>query len=493
MNVHVNHVKAGRAARVSEVVSCLLSLFEEGKFDAELLDNLHVFLDWVQYRTNFRDAVTVRSRFREGSLLPAVELGIDLRQVEEGTLKAKLAEALTEATARADSDPTAGGQTVDSGRAGWVALEPFGPSRASVIWEFNHLFWQHLQMWEQASGKGYEKALPTGVSDGHNPDAIAASVSEFRDRLKDLDTRGQLPEELFVLEIGVGTGERAVRWLDTFRDMDRDQGTSFYPRLRFLLADYAMPTLNRAMAKLTEHQELTSFLAVDALNPFKSLSFLRYKVLYIHLTNVYDNLPTDELVLRDGRLYAVEVRASLRAADVERICQASAVTVEDFRRCVKRLLEIGPEHCLEDGRGVNFWRDVWDGIRLEERMVAVDNLADAPMPSGMRPSHIENMIVDAPGDVRFQLSSGAAESFLNTIPLLHPGGYLQVQDIFVKRLVDYLHGFRGPGKMDGSIVNWVNAALLAEVGEQAGYDVHLAPFRYREGSQTSVLYTTQRE
>ena len=91
------------------------------------------------------------------------------------------------------------------------------------------------------------------------------------------------------------------------------------------------------------------------------------------------------------------------------------------------------------------------------------------------------------------MSSGAAESFLNTIPLLHPGGYLQVQDIFVKRLVDYLQGFRGPGKMDGSIVNWVNAAVLAEVGGQAGYDVHLEPFRYREGSQTSVLYTTQRE
>jgi len=208
---------------------------------------------------------------------------------------------------------------------------------------------------------------------------------------------------------------------------------------------------------------------------------------------VYDNLPTDELVLRDGRLYTVEVRASLRSADVERICQASAVPVEDFSRCVKRLIEIGPEHFLEDGRGVTFWRDVWAGVRLDERMIAVDNLADAPLPAGMRPSHIESLIEDAPGDVRFQLSSGAAESFLNTIPLLHPAGYLQVQDIFVKRLVDYLHGFRGPGKMDGSIVNWVNGALLAEVGEQAGYDVNFEPFRYREGSQTSVLYTTQRE
>ncbi|HSG28845.1 MAG TPA: hypothetical protein VLA34_10220, partial [Candidatus Krumholzibacterium sp.] len=285
MNIHVNHVKPGRAGRVSAVVSSLLSVFEESEFDSELLNNLNVFLDWVQYRTNFRDTVTLRSSFREGELLPAVELGIDLRQVDEDTLKAALREALGEANSlqlgRRGPAPD-GGPPPD--RSGWVALESFVPSCQSVIWDFNRLFWQHLSTWEEASGKGYEKALPTGVSDGHNPEAIADSVSEFRDRLKDLEGRGQLPEELFVLEIGVGTGERAVRWLDTFQEMDSDQGTNFYPRLRFLLADYAMPTLNRAMARLTEHQELASFLAVDALNPFKSLSFLRYKVLYIHLT-----------------------------------------------------------------------------------------------------------------------------------------------------------------------------------------------------------------
>ena len=42
-------------------------------------------------------------------------------------------------------------------------------------------------------------------------------------------------------------------------------------------------------------------------------------------------------------------------------------------------------------------------------------------------------------------------------------------------------------------MNWVNGALLREVAERAGYNVHFEPFRYRKGSQTSVLYTTQRE
>ena len=108
-------------------------------------------------------------------------------------------------------------------------------------------------------------------------------------------------------------------------------------------------------------------------------------------------------------------------------------------------------------------------------------------------SSLEEILREAPSDLRFHLNSGALESFRNTLPLLSTRGYLQVQDIFVTDLSEYRLGFHGPGKLDGSIVNWVNGLLLREVAERAGYDVHFAPFRYREGSRTSILYTTQRE
>ena len=157
------------------------------------------------------------------------------------------------------------------------------------------------------------------------------------------------------------------------------------------------------------------------------------------------------------------------------------------------------EESGEDGghgnveQGVTFWRSVWDAIRLEERFVAIQSILDAPLPTGVKPGLLENFVGEGVLNQRFHLSSGALESFLNTVPLLHPRGYLQVQDIFVTKFEDYGKMFRGPGKMDGSIVNWVNGALLAEVGAQAGYDVHFAPFHYREGSRTSTLYTTHRE
>jgi hypothetical protein len=232
---------------------------------------------------------------------------------------------------------------------------------------------------------------------------------------------------------------------------------------------------------------------MDALNPFRTLSFLRYKVLYVHLTNVYDNLPHDELVRRDGRIYLVEARAYLTSHGAGRIADDYGLAPHDLPRIVRRLLEVGPEVIGERSRGVAFWRAVWDAMRLEERLVALDDLSLVPLPPGLDQNHLEDLLGEAPEDVRFHLSRGAAESFVNTLPLLHPRGYLQVQDIFVTSMDGYRQGFRGPGKLDGSVVSWVNGALLRAVGARAGYDVHFAPFRYRSGSRTSILYTTQRD
>jgi len=211
----------------------------------------------------------------------------------------------------------------------------------------------------------------------------------------------------------------------------------------------------------------------------------------VHLTNVYDNLPHDELVRRDGRLYLVESRAFVRREAAAAIAATAGLPATDLPRVVRRLLDVGPEVIGEGG--ATFWREIWGALRLEERLIALDDLSQAPLPPGLDVSHLEDLLREAPEDVRFHVSRGAAESFVNTLPLLHPRGYLQVQDIFVTAMDEYRQGFRGPGKLDGSVVTWVNGALLRAVGARAGYDVHFAPFHYRPGSRTSVLYTTSRD
>jgi hypothetical protein len=483
MILHVNNVQPDRTARAGSVAAALISLAGEGQLPGPVLDNLNVHLDWVQYKTNFREAVSVRRATRGDELLPWIEVGVDLRQVREETLKQEFVHALN------DFDSN----SADSQKR--IYFESFKPLRSCMIWDFNRLFWQQLPLWEKAAGHGFERALPSGQSDANHPAAVKDSVADFWTLLKDMDNQKQLPAEIFVLEIGVGTGQRAALWLDCFLDLDRERGTQYYPRIRFLLADYSLSILDAAQKTLRDHRELASFLAVDALDPFKSLSFLRYKVLYIHLTNVYDNLPTDEIVIRDGNLYLVEVRPYVSTAAAAQISQKFGIPISNFTRTVNQLVDVGPQHLglssLE--QNVAFWRAVWDAVRLEERFVSLEGISDVPLPANIRPSQLENFIAAAASNQRFHLSSGVLESFVNTIPLLHPRGHLQVQDIFVTELADYPKNFRGPGKMDGSVVNWVNGALLAEVGEQAGYDVHFAPFHYREGSRTSILYTTHRE
>src|SRR4029077_8164167 len=121
----------------------------------------------------------------------------------------------------------------------------------------------------------------------------------------------------------------------------------------------------RVMEALKEHSKLATFVEVDAVDPFKSLSHLRYKVMLITLSNVYDNLPTDELVLRDGKLFFVEVRAYLAAAEVVRICEKYKIPVSDFEKSVHKLLQDGPEKFDSLEQGTGFWRELWDAVRLE--------------------------------------------------------------------------------------------------------------------------------
>src|SRR5688572_31065515 len=464
-------------------MSTLPAVINQVGLDPQLEAALHVDLDWLPYRASFRDPVVVRRAVDAlGAPLEHGEIAIDLSQVEPARFAGEVTEAVRSLRGSAPSP-----------QAGRVYLDEFGPLRNSVIWQFNRLFWQRLTDWQLAAGRGSD-AVPGDASDANNPQSIDDTVADFWTLLRDLDGRGQLPAEIFALEIGVGTGERAAAWLDRFKALDEQCGGLYYGRLRFLLGDYSPATLEAALAAVGHHAPIVSVLALDALNPFKTLSFLRFKVLYIHLTNVYDNLPFDEMVRRGEGLYIVEARPYIGAAAVQRLATEHGRTADQLPETMKRLFEGGPEAVHPDrAKGVAFWRCLWGALRLEERLRELDVAEDAHIPSGLSRSHLEDLLAGAPPDARFQLSRGAAESFANTVPLLHPRGFLQVQDEFVTTMEAYRLEFSGPGKIDGSIVSSVNGALLRAVASRAGFDVHFAPFRYREGSRTSVLYTTPRD
>src|SRR6184192_71009 len=281
MILQLNYLQRKPAAStMQEVIDTLYSLLEEGRLEQEQFARMRVHLDWIQYHKNFRECVMTPKVKRDPYGQPSpIEMYIDLRQVTPGALRAEILRAMTGEDSPAPDD-------------GRVFLEDLRSFRESITWKFNNLYWHRLADWEEFTGRGYEQALPGGKSDANHPAAVADCVADFWTLLRDLESRKQLPEEIFVLEIGVGMGKRAGLWMDRFRALDEERGTKYYLRLKFLLGDYSLATLERSRPAVKNHLNVCSFIVLDALNPMKSLAFLRHKILHIHLTNVYDNLPT---------------------------------------------------------------------------------------------------------------------------------------------------------------------------------------------------------
>jgi hypothetical protein len=464
------------------------------------LSRTRVVGDFIQYRQNFRDPVSVRhiepwaieaaGPEADGvgvGVGESVEIAIDLRRAKPDAVYEGIK---TSIQASANGDPD-----------GRVALESWRPGSKSLIWGFNGLYWKALSLWEQATGKGYESALPGGASDARNIEAARELIFKLFELWDELSARRALPEELYVLELGVGNGNQARVFLDEFRNLDRERRRGeYYRRLHYLMGDYSPHVLELARKNVAHHAEHVSSLVLDALRPTETLGFLRYKAFLVYVSNVYDNLPTDEIVRIGGHMFQVETRAVLSQADAEDLASSVGAKPSDLPELVARLLRLGPELLSEvlnerfptTADAVAFWRKAWDGLRLDERyvpMVELDTYAIAPEVGGelLRP------IVLASGDLRMHISNGAAASFTDTLPLLHPHGILQCHDLFVTETHQYLNGFRGPGKYDGSVVNWVNGRLLAAIGSRRGFDVSFAPFAHRVGANVLTMTAHARD
>ncbi|HEY7067771.1 MAG TPA: hypothetical protein VII06_40320 [Chloroflexota bacterium] len=480
MLVQLNYLKNHKAVDAGPLLSALCQVVDDAAIDP---GRLAVPLDWVQYRKNFRPPLDPRRYLlSDGSADSAFELAIDVRRLKDDDLAPALQSAIACLYGAAPHHDAP------------LYLEDYTRPSQSVTWAFNRTFWQYLSAWESTFQKGFLSALPGGVSDGTNPEFWRDRLTAFLDNLDDLNGRGLVPEEIYVLELGVGGGQQARVWLDTFRDLCAERGRDYLRRVRYLMSDYSHDVLRAARNNVREYDEQVSCLNVDAADPLQALAFLRYKVLFVHSCNLYDNLPTDEIARRDGRLYEVQVRAYLPAAAVEAVCDAYSLERAELPSTIQRFLRIGPEYFDDVETGVHFWADVWDALRLEQRYVLLEEPETYRVAPGAHGARLGDLLDDYPGDIRLHLPTAAMQSFVNTLPLLHPRGMFQVQDLFVTDLDQYRGTFRGPGKMDGSIVNWLNGPLFRLVGAHLGYTVHLEPFaRYRAKSNTVILTTSQRD
>jgi hypothetical protein len=151
---------AGARAALGSVVEALC------RSDADLA-TMRVVCDWIQYKSNFRDPVTVRPVIAadvpasSSASVEGYELAVDLRRCAqpETDVAAEVTAALSEAvhvtrgTGAGADGPQADEYSAGAGDRAW--LEPWVHGSASCVWRFNALYWQALADWEKVTGKEY--------------------------------------------------------------------------------------------------------------------------------------------------------------------------------------------------------------------------------------------------------------------------------------------------------------------------------------------------
>lgn len=197
----------------------------------------------------------------------------------------------------------------------FVALEKsFEPLEKSLVWQLNELFWKHYSLWEATYGEHFEKSLPSGISESHDKAFIKKSAKKFFDRLIHLEKYRGLPEKIYVLEIGPGTGIYAKKFLDEIKRLSEENKKSFYDSCMYVLVDTSEAILKHCGRFLVDHRHHTKLLTLNQLVEEKIL--YEHRFLFIRHSNVWGQFPAD-IVRMENKQEVLLSRAVIDTAFVD--------------------------------------------------------------------------------------------------------------------------------------------------------------------------------
>ena len=313
------------------------------------------------------------------------------------------------------------------------------------------------------------------------------------DSLDRLDAWSELPDEIHVLELGVGDGEQAHVWLETFAAACRERGRDYLERLRYLMADYSPHVLARARERVADYGDARRRRSSStSATRWSAWSACRARCSSpTPPTSTTTSPPTRSCASATAATSRSCARAS-RPTRSRRSPRSTTIAQEEIVARIQHIIRNGPALAARTPR-----RPSSSGPTCGTRSTSRRSTSRSPRRrrcASRRPRRRTSTrwCEDMPDWTRVHRSTVAVESFAQTLMLLHHEGVLVAQDLFIREVSQY-GLYRGPGKLEGSIVNWLNGPIFQIVGERLGFKVDVEPFAYREGSNTAVLTARHRD
>ena len=330
-------------------------------------------------------------------------------------------------------------------------IEDFRPLAECLEWRLADIYWQ-----QEGVIPFVRNDVPYLVNNtGRLSENAAALAFEAFD-----ERRASLPARLTLLELGAGTGLHARYFLDAFAGRCREAGRDYYDRLTFVVTDRFDRTVRgwEETGLFADHQGHVAVRVCDAANPGAltipggdAAPALEAPVA-VFCNYLFDVLPSRIVRRNSADLEQLCVRthlpggaAALKLAGLASLDEARSLAARGEYADLARLLPLLPQ--LDFETAFHPWTPA--------------NEADEALASTLA------------GEDRVIVNGGALDCLDRILALLHPSGFILVNDYGPVRFED-VSSHIGVQRFGGSVALGLNFPLLEQVLSARGFTV-LAP------------------
>lgn len=307
----------------------------------------------------------------------------------------------------------------------------FVPFDQSVVWYLNEIFWQNTKLWEKTYGQHYEKSLPEGLSTSHKPEFINQSLNHFLLITDKLSLENRLPEKIFILEQGAGSGTYAFEFLNFLQK----EHPLLYQRLSYVISDTSEEILEICRRILKNHWKQIMFYKQQSTYDLPNLDGKKF--LFIRHGNFWDQLPCKIFQKKTGKILEVYTKAIL-AKSLEEDLAITKIDLTQLKEIIrqKKLVSFLKKYPL-------LWKPLVQNLKLQTEVT--NNILR------------EKAYEELPDDTFIINSLGVVKNLEGYLNLMDwdKYGYLEVVDIIFPNVSSFTSD-RLPKKYDGALGVGVN-------------------------------------